>query len=332
MSKGTNQKFKFPYLMQIMLAKTDEDHFLTIGQIMDELAKYDITAERKSIYSDLHDMEERFGIQIEKKQSGKETLYHVTAREFEVAEVKFLIDAIQSSKFISEKKSRELIAKIKSFVSEPQAGKLQRQIFVSDRVKTMNESVYYNVDNIHNAINENRQIRFKYFKWSINKELLPTHNGADIKVSPWALIWDDENYYIVAYDETEDKIKHYRVDKMKNIVVEEDKRAGRELFKNFDMAGYSKSTFGMYGGRESHVKIRIANDLCGVFIDKFGKEITFHKADEDHSDVYVNVKVSPQFYGWLFGLGPGVRLTGPDDVVKELRSYARNFLKNMDQD
>ncbi len=328
MSRGTNQKFKFTYLMQIMLEKTDDDHGLTISEILEELEKYDVTAERKSIYADFQDMTDKFGIEIIKEQVGRDTYYHVGAREFELAEVKLLIDAIQSSKFITQNKSKELIAKVKKFVSTHQATQLQRQVFINDRVKTMNESVYYNVDFIHSAINQNVKIRFKYYRWDISKKLVATHNGEWILVSPWALIWDDENYYMVAYDEADDKIKHYRVDKMMKISLSEERRAGRKLFNNFDMAKYSKSTFGMYGGELCKVKIRIANHMCGVFIDRFGKDITFFPVDEDHSEFFVDVNVSPQFFGWIFSLGNDVRVTGPDEVVEQMKEAAKEFLKN----
>ena len=329
MSRGTNQKFKFTYLMRIMLAKTDDEHWLNLAEIMTELEKYGVTAERKSLYNDFQDMTEKFGIEIIKEQVGRETYYHVGAREFELAEVKLLIDAIQSSKFITQTKSRELIAKIKTFVSEHQARQLQRQVYINDRVKAMNESVYYNVDFIHTAINENRKIRFKYYKWDINKKLVPRHNGDWIIVSPWALTWDDENYYMVAYDEWDQNIKHYRVDKMMRISVVEERRAGKDLFKNFDMAKYSKATFGMYAGREARVKIQIENSMCGVFIDRFGKEIEFHKVDADHSEFNVDVNISPQFFGWIFGLGTGVKIVGPNDVVEELREYTQEFINNL---
>lgn len=329
MSRGTNQKFKFTYVMKIMLEKTDEDHALTLNQILDELARYGITAERKSIYADFQDMTDNFGIEIIKEQVGRDICYHVGAREFELAEVKLLIDAIQSSKFITQNKSRELISKIKGFVSEYQAGQLQRQVFINDRVKSMNESVYYNVDDIHTAINNNNRIKFKYYTWDITGKLVPKHGDEFITVSPWALIWDNENYYLVAYDENEDKIKHYRVDKMMRITVIDEKRAGKELFRNFDMARYSKSTFGMYGGEEKLVDILIANHMCGVFIDRFGKDIDFRPVDDAHSMLHVNVNLSPQFYGWIFGLGTDVKVTGPEDVVKEMRDYTLRFLDNL---
>lgn len=329
MSRGTNQKFKFTYLMKIMQAKTDDEHSLTMSQIMDELEKYDVTAERKSIYADFQDMTERFGVEIIKEQIGRETYYHVGAREFELAEVKLLIDAIQSSKFITQTKSRELITKIKSLVSEHQAKQLQRQVYINDRVKTMNESVYYNVDDVHAAINQNKKIRFKYYKWDISKKLIPRHNGDWFVVSPWALTWDDENYYMVAFDDLDHKIKHYRVDKMMRISIEEESRAGEEAFKNFDMAQYSKSTFGMYQGRKTKVKIEFANYMCGVFIDRFGKDIIFRPVDAEHSELHVDVNVSPQFFGWIFSLGKDVKVTGPDEVVEQMREAAKGFLENL---
>lgn len=332
MSRGTNQKFKFTYLMKIMQEKTDDEHSLTMPQIMAELEKYDVTAERKSIYTDFQDMTDKFGVEIIKEQIGRETYYHVGAREFELAEVKLLIDAIQSSKFITQTKSRELITKIKSFVSEHQAKQLQRQVYINDRVKTMNESVYYNVDDIHTAINQDKKIRFKYYKWDINKKLVPRHNGDWFVVSPWALTWDDENYYLVAFDDLDHRIKHYRVDKMMRISIEKEKRDGKEAFKNFDMAEYSKATFGMYQGQKTKVKIRLANYMCGVFIDRFGKDITFRPVDNEHSELHVDVNVSPQFFGWIFSLGKDVKVVGPEEVVEELRAKTEEFLENLNHE
>ena len=332
MSRGTNQKFKFTYLMKIMQEKTDDEHSLTMPQIMEELERYDVTAERKSIYADFQDMTDKFGVEIIKEQIGRETYYHVGTREFELAEVKLLIDAIQSSKFITQTKSRELITKIKSFVSEHQAKQLQRQVYINDRVKTMNESVYYNVDDIHTAINQDKKIRFKYYKWDINKKLVPRHNGDWFVVSPWALTWDDENYYLVAFDDLDHRIKHYRVDKMMRISIEKEKRDGKEAFKNFDMAEYSKATFGMYQGQKTKVKIRLANYMCGVFIDRFGKDITFRPVDNEHSELHVDVNVSPQFFGWIFSLGKDVKVVGPEEVVEELRAKAEEFLENLNNE
>lgn len=329
MSRGTNQKFKFTYLMRIMLEKTDDDHALTMSQIMAELDKYGVTAERKSIYTDFQDMTERFGVEILKEQRGRETYYHVGSRDFELAEVKLLVDAIQSSKFITQTKSRGLIKKLKGFVSEYQGKTLQRQVFIDDRVKSMNESVFYNVDYIYTAINENKKISFKYYKWDINKKLVARHGGEAFVLSPWGLTWADENYYMIAYDEWDGKVKSYRVDKMDKISITDEKRVGKNEFKEFDMANISKATFGMYGGPKKKVKIQFENSMCGVFLDRFGKDIVFHPVDENHSEFSVDVNVSQHFFGWLFGLGPQVKLIGPDDVVKELREYVADYSKSM---
>ncbi len=328
MSRGLNQKFKFLYMIKIMLEKTDDEHELTMPQIMEELGKYGVTAERKSIYTDFSDMTDKFGIEVIKHQVGRDTYYHVGSRQFELAEVKLLIDAIQSSKFITQTKSRELIAKVKTFVSEHQAKQLQRQVYNNDRVKTMNESVYYNVDDIHTAIAQNKQIRFKYYKWDINKKLVARHNGDWYVISPWALAWNDENYYMVGYDDVDQKIKHYRVDKMMRMSIVDSQRNGKEIFKNFDMAEYSKATFGMYHGIKTKVKIEFVNDMCGVFIDRFGKDITFRPVDDEHSELIVDVNVSPQFFGWIFSLGKDVKVTGPQEVVDQMREAAENFRAN----
>ena len=200
MPKGNNQKLKLSYLTRIMMEKTDDEHGLTLQQVIDELEKYGITAERKSIYADFADMTDKLGIEIIKEKVGRETYYHIAGRDFEVAEVKLLIDAIQSSKFITEKKSNELIKKVKGLVSHYQAAQLQRQVFVHGRIKTMNESIYYNVDTLHAAIAQNCRIKFQYCGWYPNKQLVPLNEGRFFEVSPWALSWDDEYYYLVAFD------------------------------------------------------------------------------------------------------------------------------------
>jgi len=325
MPRGSNQKFKFTYLMKIMTEKTDDEHSLTMPQILEELEKYEVSAERKSIYEDFKDMS-KLGIDVIKEQRGRETFYHIAGREFELAEVKLLIDAVQSAKFITQKKSKSLISKVKNFVSEHQAKQLQRQIVINDRVKTMNESVYYNVDDIHTAINQNRKIKFKYYKWDIDKKLVERHGGSYFIVSPWALLWDDENYYMIAFDDWDNKIKHYRVDKMMYIEVGNDERAGKEEFKNFDMAKYSKATFGMYHGEKTKICIKFANHMCGVFIDRFGKDTLFRKIDENHSELIVDINVSPQFFGWIFSLGNDVEIVSPIEVVNELREYTKKFI------
>ena len=318
MSRGMNQKFKLYYLKKIMTAKTDENHAITMPQILSELEKYEVTAERKSIYTDLEDLEV-LGIDIGKEQEGKYTYYRVIGRLFELPELKLLVDAIQSSKFITARKSNDLIRKLETFCSEYEAKQLQRQVYVQNRIKTMNESIYYSVDAIHSAIAENKQIMFRYFNWNIKKEPELRHNGEFYCISPWALSWDDENYYLVGYDSIDEKIKHYRVDKMLNISMTDKKRDGKELFDKFDTADYARKNFAMFGGEEEDVTVWLENSMCGIFIDRFGKDISFIPVDKDHSTVRLKVAMSAHFLGWVFALGPKVKITGPQSVLKKVR-------------
>lgn len=326
MAKGNNSKLKLSYLTKIMLEKTDDEHGLTMPQILEELERYDVTAERKSIYADFADMNDKLGIEIIQEKVGRETYYHVGSRDFEVAEVKLLIDAIQSSKFITERKSNELIKKIKGLVSHHQAASLQRQVYVHGRIKTMNESIYYNVDTLHGAIAKNCKIKFQYCGWYPNKKLVPLHGGDFFTVSPWALTWDDENYYLVAYDQRENMMKHYRVDKMIKISLLDERREGKELFESMDMAAYSRMNFGMFHGKIRKVHISFPNYNVGIFIDRFGKDISIHPAEgKDRSRIAVDVAVSKQFYGWIASLGRWVKIEGPADVVAEMREFARKL-------
>lgn len=318
MPKGSNQKFKLYRLAQIMLERTDEEHYISMPEIMAALSEYDVTADRKSIYNDLRDLSV-FGIEVEGEPIGNRYHYHVTNRSFELPELKLLVDAIQSSKFIMEKKSYALIKKLETLASKYDAQKLQRQVYVSGRIKTMNESIYYTVDAIHNAISENKKIKFQYFQWNAKKEMELRHNGAWYHISPWGLSWDDENYYLVGYDTDAGMIKHYRVDKMLHIKISDESREGKEHFKKLDMADYAKKSFGMFGGKEQTVKLSVHNKLAGVIIDRFGKDVMMIPADEEHFNVNVDVRVSRQFLGWVFSLGSDIQIVGPDDVVEQMR-------------
>ena len=192
----------------------------------------------------------------------------------------------------------------------------------------MNESIYYNVDDIHNAINENKKIRFRYYKWDINKKLVARHGGDHFYVSPWALTWDDENYYMIAFDDLSREIRHYRVDKMGQIEIIDEKREGSSLFKNFDMAAYARLNFGMFMGEIRKVTIEFPDEMCGVFIDRFGKDISFKRSGSGRSLLSVDVAVSSQFFGWIMSLGPDVKLIKPDDVVEQIAKAARRFAAN----
>lgn len=324
MPKGTHQKLKLYYLIQIMLKKTDDEHSLTMAEIKEELEKYEITAERRSVSNDFEVMGD-LGFEVIHEQIGRIHKYHVGTRQFELAELKLLVDAIQSSKFITERKSNELIRKLEEFCSIYEAKNLQRQVYVSGRIKTMNESIYYNVDAIHNAISANRKIAFQYYQWNLKKEMELRHGGDYYHISPWGLSWGDENYYLVGYDSKDELIKHYRVDKMIHIKQSDEKREGKERFGTFNIATYAKKNFAMYTGQEEKVKLLMKNELAGVVIDRFGKDIQIVPKDKEHFTVSVNVAVSKAFISWVFSLGSGAKIVGPENVVQQVEDEVRRL-------
>lgn len=324
MPRSSRQKEKLLYLQKILLEKTDENHPLTINEIKDLLAGCGIQTERKALYNDLEVLES-FGLDICRTRTST-VGYFVGNRDFEVAELKLLVDAIQSSKFITHSKSLKLIKKLEGLVSENDGRQLQREVVVTNRVKTPNEQIYYNVDEIHNAISENRQISFRYMRWEVDfsgrEKIIKTarRGGALYIVSPWALCWDDENYYLVAFDTKENKIKHFRVDKMENIRIMKKERDGADIFNKFNLANYAKSVFSMFGGKECEVKLSVDNDLVGVIVDRFGSDIYIIKETDSTFIVHVSVVLSPQFYAWVFGLGLKVRILSPKRAVDEYKN------------
>lgn len=313
-----NQKLKILYLLKILMENTDETHDITLAEILKKLESYDVTAERKSIYRDIEQLR-YFGIEIEGEQRDRTYYYRVVSRNFELAELKLLVDSVQSAKFITEKKSNELIKKIESWASKYEASMLQRQVYVAGRVKTMNEKIFYSVDTIHEAIGSNKKITFKYFNWTVNKTMELRHDGQKYVMSPLTLTWDDENYYLIAYDSEYDMIKHFRVDKMVEVAIKDEPREGLERFKNFNMPDYSRKMFGMFDGEEEYVKLKCENRLAGVMIDRFGKDIPIIKLDDEYFTVRVKVACSPQFLSWVISLGSGVKIEGPDRVVDQMR-------------
>lgn len=323
MPKSANQKLKLLYLVKILTEQSDEEHCMSAQALIDALLTYGIRAERKSIYDDIAQLTD-FGYDIVLVKSKTGGGYYLAGREFELAELKLLVETVQASRFLTVKKSRELIGKIERLASKAEAGQLQRQVYVANRIKTANESIYYIVDDIHRAIQNNEQISFQYLEWNLERELVPRKDGKIYRVSPWALTCKDENYYMIAHDGENNAIKHFRVDKMGHIqVLSGIVREGAELFERFDIAAYANKTFGMFGGREEVVTLAFENRFIGVVMDRFGREVPVRKRDGEHFSVRVQVALSGQFYGWLTGLGVGAKIIGPDDVVEEYCDYLR---------
>lgn len=317
MSKKGSQKLKLLYLCRYLLRSSDEEHPVTTGDIIAYLARQDIAAERKSIYDDL-DALRQFGLDVQTVRRGAVTGHFIGQREFQLPELKLLVDSVQSSRFITEKKSLELIGKLESLTSEHGARALHREVYVRGRIKAMNESIYYNVDAIHDAIGLDRAITFRYFEWSVAKERIWKRNGQLYQVSPWALMWDDENYYMVAYDNEAGFIKHFRVDKMSSICQTDQPRQGAENFGQFNMTAYSDSHFGMFSGQVQAVRLAFENGLAGAVIDRFGAGVSLIPLDAEHFSVTVNAAVNVQFFGWLCGFGPRARILAPASAAAEM--------------
>ncbi len=318
MAKSNNQKTKMLVLYQLLLKKGDEEHPISTPALIEALGREGISAERKSVYADMMALQE-FGLDVQFKK-GKPAGWFVGERDFELPELKLLVDAVQSSRFISRRKSAALIRKLEGLSSEHQAKQLRRQVYVDGRVKTENESVYYAIDKLHTAIAEGKAVTFQYFDYDVNKERIFRREGKRYVVSPYGLIWSDENYYLVGWEQGGSELRHYRVDKMASLTLTKLNREGDESCKKFDLAEYGQKHFHMFSGKEGKVRLRCENRLVNVMLDRFGQDVMLIPDGSDHFVLTVEAVVSPQFYGWLFGLGAGVQLTAPHWAVEEYRA------------
>jgi predicted DNA-binding transcriptional regulator YafY len=312
--KHENQKCKILVIRELLL-ETDEQHPLTVQDFIDKLKERDIAAERKSVTDDLLTLSE-YGMDVESVAVGKRKGYYLASRMFEPAELKMLVDSVQAAKFLSPKKTMRLIKKLAGLSSRGEAALLKRQLYISDRGKTDNESIFYNIDAIHGAIAEDREISFVYWQYDLNKKRVPRRSGARYCVSPFALVWDDEFYYLIAYDAEDARIKHYRVDKMNRITIGEAERQGKAAFSALDMSVYTSRNFSMFAGEEADVVLDCDASLIGVIVDRFGADVSVHP-EGDRFRAFVKVAVSEQFFGWVAALGGAVRIVSPQPVKEQ---------------
>lgn len=316
MPSSPNQKMKLLYLMKILLERTDTDNTLTMQEIIIALADYDIQAERKSLYTDM-ELLRQFGLSIESRKS-RTVGYYIDARDFELPELKLLVDAVQSSRFITAKKSEELIKKLSSLTSIHQSKQLKRQVYVADRPKTANESIYYNIDAIHTAINDQKKISFRYFDYDISKRRVYRKNGEPYCQTPVALCWSDDNYYFICYSSKYDAFTHYRVDRMYDVTVcEED--TDKFDRKRFNIAEHAKQTFGMFSGELVKATLRFDQSLVNVILDRFGKDISLYRKDGCF-EISVDVSTSPVFLGWIFQFGSKAKIISPDTLQQAMKA------------
>lgn len=325
MPRSFNQKLKILYLMKFLQEKTDREHPVSVKDIIQTMEAYGISVERKTVYDDIETLR-TFGMKIGSRR-GKPAGFYLEECTFELPELKFLMDAVQSSKFITEKQSAALVRKLENLASVHEAKKLKSQVFLMPGIKTLNEEIYTNIETIYDAISANRQISFRYYQWTLSRELKPKRGGERYRVSPGKLLWNNDNYYLMGLDESSGIVKHYRVDKMMDVAVEEEKRSGESVFRDFDMGRFSAETFGMFDGKETILKIRFSNELVGVVLDRFGKKAVLQRSDDTHFFLQTHIRVSGQFFGWLTGLGPGAEIVSPEKVRKEYKSFLTKILK-----
>ena len=325
MPRSFNQKLKILYLMKLLQEKTDREHPVSVKDIIQTMEAYGISVERKTVYDDIETLR-TFGMKIGSRR-GKPAGFYLEERTFELPELKFLMDAVQSSKFITEKQSAALVRKLENLASVHEAKKLKSQVFLMPGIKTLNEEIYTNIETIYDAISANRQISFRYYQWTLSRELKPKRGGERYRVSPGKLLWNNDNYYLMGLDESSGVVKHYRVDKMMDVAVEEEKRSGESVFRDFDMGRFSAETFGMFDGKETILKIRFSNELVGVVLDRFGKKAVLQRSDDTHFFLQTHIRVSGQFFGWLTGLGSGAEIVSPEKVRKEYKSFLTKILK-----
>ena len=321
------QNLKTLYIMQILLEQTDEGHSLNATDIREILEReYDIEVHRQTIYSEIAKLMD-FGLDIIQKEGEKLGGYYLASRQFELPELKLLVDAVQSSRFITEKKSKELIGKLETLCSKEEARQISNQVIIYNRSKTVNETIYYNVDMLHSAIYHNRRITCRYVEWTVGKKTEYRHGGAFYELSPLHLVWDDENYYLIAYDEQAEKVKHYRVDKMRDMSILDMRQSEKAAEQQIDLAAFEKKTFGMFGGEDEKVRLVCKNRLAGVILDRFGTDIFMVPADKEHFTASVTVTVSPQFFGWVTAIGEDMKIDSPETVKKQYQEYLQRILQ-----
>ena len=328
MAKSRNQKLKLLYLKDYLLENTDEEHGVTISEITAFLQNNSICAERKSLYDDIDLLRSLYGMDICTQKIAKRVEYRVMSRKFDLHELKLLGDAVQSSKFITEKKSSELIDKLKGECSRHEAEKLSRQVLCSGKVKNMNESIYYNVDSLFEAISSDRCVTFRYFNYTFDKQKEFRRGGSLYEVSPFTLVYSEDKYYLVGHDFAVGEIRHFRVDRMSGIEASDRPRNSNVLFAGIDIAKYTDMHFSMFGGQIQRVRLEFDKKLANTVYDRFGSDNVVYDTGDGKYEMYAALAVSEQFYGWLAGLGGGARILSPKEVRDGYIAFLENAQRN----
>ena len=324
MPKSDNQKLKIFYILDYLQRNSNADHPVRAAELIEVLEKrHNILCERKSVYSDIAALQD-YGVDIV-SIPGKKGGYYIASRNFELPELKLLIDAVLSSRFLTEKKSRELIEKLCNQCNEHDARLMRRDVVVSGRVKSMNETIYYNVDAIQEAISRNCQISFRYFDWGLNGQRI--YRDRDYAASPYGLCQDNENCYLLAFSDRHG-ITSYRVDRMADIKALDAVRVPCPELTGKKLTEHANRLFQMYSGETATVKLRFHRSLTNVVVDRFGRDILLIPDGAEHFVFTVNVAVSPMFLSWIIGFGRKAKILYPQSVIESCRQMC---MEAMDQ-
>ncbi|MEF2836623.1 MAG: transcriptional regulator [Oscillospiraceae bacterium] len=311
MPKSDNQKLKIFYILDYLQKNSHQDHPVRAAELLSMLERqHNIVCDRKTVYSDIAALQD-YGVDIV-SIPGKNGGYYIASRNFEIPELKLLIDAVQSSRFLTEKKSRELIEKLCNQCSIYDARLMRRDVLVSGRVKSMNETIYYNVDAIQDAIADNRQITFRYFDFGLDGKR--KYREKDYQASPYGLCQDNENCYLLAHSHRHG-VTSYRVDRMTDIVQLPEARTPCPELTGKALVEHANRLFQMYSGQQTTVKLRFHRELTNVVIDRFGRDTMLIPDGEEHFVFTVNVAVSPMFLSWVIGFGTKAKILHPQSVV-----------------
>lgn len=332
MARKANQRLKILYLRQMLLDETDDEHGLSMADIISRLAELGIPAERKALYRDLDALRD-FGMDIIKRSNAQSGLteYAVGSRDFELPELLLLVDAVQNSRFLTERKSLALVDHIRSLASKYQAEELAGRVHVEGRIKMQNESIYYNVDDIQHAIAKRRRIAFRYLGYDIDKKTILRKGGKFYYENPVCLVYRDGFYYLITFNDKHDSFVKYRVDRMRNIKICDELATRNDRIATFDVNEYVSQSFGMYDGKSRTLDIRIDFSLIGSFIDRFGKDVSITHDDQGEIRAHVHVLVGPMFYGWLSRYGTMVKIQSPQDVAQEYVDYLQAIMSQYQQ-
>lgn len=321
-----NQKLKLLHLMKMLYDETDENHGLTTPQLIEGLAELGIDAERKSIYRDIETLRD-FGLDIAKLPT-RPTSYALASRAFSATELMLLTDAVQSSRFLTQRMANRLSAGVAKLGSRHQAASLSKRMHVEGRIKMQNESVFHHVDTIHEALARRRKVAFRYVKYDVNKRPVAQKGGRIYRETPVHLVYSEGCYYLITYNERHQHFLTYRVDRMQGLRITDEPAARNEAIATFDAEAYSARTFSMFGGETCGVTLRVEEEMMSAVIDRFGKDVEALACNDGTARVHVTVAPSPVFFGWLAQFGRAVRIEAPTGLAAEYAAYLKDILED----